>query len=112
MAVAGRGREHIANRFTAQVSLDRVRRHCGERGLLLARGRSVDPLVDGIPAVSGEAPVDLAGILSRPGRHLRGEERRDDAVLVGGPYRAVSSEERRACALLAHESETPFEQSV
>src|SRR5262249_57579247 len=40
------------------------------------------------------------------------EERPDDAVLAGGPYRAVSSEERLACAPPAHESETPFEQSV
>ncbi len=55
--------------------------------------------------------VVLAGISAGARGDLRRQQRRHDAVLVGGPHAAVDAAERGAGAFLAAESQVPVEQS-
>src|SRR5205085_3272838 len=54
----------------------------------------------------------LAWIAAAARRHLGGDEACDQAVLVGGPYRAVAAQERGAGAFLAGKAEIAAEQAV
>ena len=56
--------------------------------------------------------VELAGILAGAGQHLGGQQAEDQAVLVGGPDRAVAAQEGGAGALFTAEAERAVEQSV
>src|SRR5665648_508005 len=88
-----------------------ARAELGQSGLLLAGGRRIDAGVPG-PA----EPLDQPGVQLRrrvPGAcgDLRGQERQQDAVLVGGPDRPVLTQERRAGGLLAAEAHRAVQQA-
>ena len=55
----------------------------------------------------------MQGAGGAPGHRedLRGQQREDDAVLVGGPHRAVAAQERGARALLAAEADRGVDQA-
>ena len=74
--------------------------------------RRVDALEQRLAELARELAIRLAGIAPGARRDLRRQQRRDDAVLVGGPHAAVLAQERRARALLAAETERPVEQAV
>src|SRR5215471_18953173 len=86
--------------------------HPLEHGLLLGCGLRVGALVDRRAELSREVLVLLAGIAPRARGHLHGEEAHDQAILVGGPGRAVPAEERGAGALLATESERAVQETL
>ena len=94
-----------------------VQRTCSgesaDEPLLLRRGgRRLDPVGDRLAELARQLAVDLAGIASGARGDLRREQRRDDAVLVRRPHRAVAAEEGGARALLAAEAERAVEQTV
>src|SRR6202008_2383648 len=83
-----------------------------EGRFLLSGGGGVDPAVDGIAELARELAVELAWVAAGDRAHLGGEEAEHDAVLVGGPRRAVAPTERRAAALLAAEGERAVEEPI
>mgnify|MGYP003694100825 CR=1 FL=1 len=83
------------------------------QALLLRRSRGrFDAVGDRLAQLARQLGVDLTRIASRTRGDFRGEQRCDDAVLVGGPHRAVAAEERRARALFATESERAVAEPV
>src|SRR5215471_11518494 len=82
----------------------------GQRGLLRPGGGGVNAGVGGCSVPFGEAAVQLRRRLPGDRRDLRGEQREDDAVLVGRPYRPVVLQERRPGALLAAKGHGAVEQ--
>ena len=83
-----------------------------EQPFLFERRGRVDPFVHRRAELAGQLDVARAGIDAERGRDLRREQAEHDAVLVGGPRRAVDAQERRAGAFLAAEAERPVEQAV
>src|SRR6516162_6020627 len=110
----------VVARGASQLSRDRLAgklrfadglgRELFEPRLLLGCGRRIDARVVRRAQLRGQRTVVLARVLPGARRDLRGQEGHDRAVLVGGPYRAVSSEEAGPRALLAAEAEGTIEQ--
>src|SRR6478735_10594906 len=71
----------------------RVRGQCGEGGLLLPGGRRVDAGVRRLAVAGDEVGVPRRRRRSGHRQDLRGQQREDDAVLVGRPRRAVAAQE-------------------
>src|SRR5439155_26518810 len=83
-----------------------------EDPFLRRRGRGVDPTVGRPPEPVGQALEQLAKIGAGPRGHLGREEAEDDPVLVRGPRRSVTAEERSTGALLTAESERAVQQAA
>ena len=64
----------------------------------------------GSPCRSTSSAYSWLGALAGDGEDLAGEQGQQDAVLVGGPRRAVLAQERRAGRLLAAEADRAVEQ--
>src|SRR5699024_11668757 len=64
-----------------------------ELGLLLAGGRSVHAGVPTLPVGGDLLLVHLAGGAAGDGGDLPGQQREQDAVLIGGPHAAVLPQE-------------------
>src|SRR3984885_8216636 len=88
---------------------------CGEgfqAAFLGAGGGGVDAFVDWGAEFLGLGGVEFAGIAARAGGHFGGEETQDEAILVGGPNRAVGAQKAGAGAFLAAETECAIVQAV
>ncbi len=83
----------------------------GELRLLLAGGSRVDAGVGGGAEALHLLGVQLRRRLAGHREDLRGEQRQDNAVLVGRPHRAVLAQERGPRALLAAEADGAGEQA-
>ena len=82
-----------------------------ESGLLLGRGGSVDAFVDRISQLPSEFTIDFARIFSHARRDFRGEQTRNDSVLVRGPDAAVAPKKRGAGAFFAGKTQPASEQA-
>ena len=110
-AVAGRRGEGGGDRLPRQRrGRDGLRRELAEHRLLLAGGGRVDARVRRFAVLLGEPAVEHRRRGAGDRGDLGGEEAQDDAVLVGGPHRAVALQEARARALLAAERHRAVEQ--
>ena len=76
------------------------------------RRRRIDAVGDRAAEFAGELGVELAGIAAGVRRDLGRQQRRGDAVLVGGPDRAVAAQEGGAGAFFAAEAQRAVEQAV
>ena len=72
---------------------------------MLRRGRRLHAVVYRVAELLREFAVDLARIAAHPGRDLCRQQRRDEAVFVGRPDRAIPPEKRRPGALFATEAQ-------
>ena len=97
-----------ASSLAPSASGDSAASRCFCSALAGASTRSLN----GRPSAVGELVVGSAGIAAGARGDLAGEQRRDDAVLVGRPDAAVAAQERGAGALLAAEAERAVEQPV
>ena len=55
--------------------------------------------------------MQLRGGLTGNGQNLRGEQRQDDSILIGGPHSAVLAQEGGSCAFLTAETELSADQT-
>ncbi|KWV87536.1 hypothetical protein PFLmoz3_02819 [Pseudomonas fluorescens] len=60
----------------------------------------------------GQATVDLAWVLAFARGHFRGQQGRDQAVLVGTPHAAVLAQERGTGAFFAAKPQRPLKQAI
>src|SRR5690606_20421476 len=101
-AVARRLRERRGDVLTGERRRRDVRRReRAEAGLLLTRGGGIDAGVPALPVSLDLRLVVLGRGPARGRQDLGGEQREQDAVLVGGPDAAVAAQERRTRRLLA-----------
>ena len=99
LIVAGRPGPDRADRIAGQfLDVELLRPQRFQRGLLLRRRRDVDALIERHAELCSQFGKQLAGIAAGVRDHLRRQQPHDEAVLVGGPGRAVALEERRAGA--------------
>lgn len=94
------------------IGLDLFWREGAHDLLLGAVGGRVDAGVNGVAKLRGELLVVDAGVLAGDGEDLGGEEGHDDAVLIGGPYRAVLAEEGGSGAFLTAEAVGAVDESI
>ena len=76
------------------------------------RGRGVDARVVRRAELRGQIGVMHAGVFAGAGGDLGGQQVQNDAVLVGGPDRAVAAEEAGPRAFFAAEAEEPSNSPV
>src|SRR6185437_12444959 len=105
-AVARRAIEYAADCLARQIGVaKRVRRKPGETSFLLRRGPRLHAALGRRAQVARDIAVDFARIAPHALRDFHREQRRHDAVLVGGPHAAVDTQEARARTFFAGEAE-------
>src|SRR4051812_8279376 len=113
LAVAGRLAQGGADGIAGEILQAELLRRDGLQDVLLRRGGGdVDARVMGHAELGSEVVEELARIAAGLRHDLGREQAEDDAVLVGGPHRAVAAQERGACTLLAAETEAAREETV
>src|SRR6266702_5218813 len=113
LAVAGRLAERGADGIAREILEAELLGRDGFQDVLLRhRRRHIDARVMGHAELGGEIIEELTRIPAGLGHDLGGEQTEDDAVLVGGPHRAVAAQERGPCTLLAAEAEAAREEAV
>src|SRR5690606_15634675 len=104
--VAGCAAEDLLDRSAGEVGdAQFVRGEARELLLLRGRGGSLDTIGVRLAEIGDEFAIAFAGVAPGLRGDLGGEQGGRDAVLVGGPYRAVAAQETRARAFLAAETE-------
>src|SRR6478736_6511449 len=86
--------EHAFDLLAGQVSMVYLlRRKLRERGFLRRAGCGVDALVERFAELRDKIAVRLARVAAAACGHFGRQQRRDDAVFVGCPRRAVAATE-------------------
>src|SRR5262249_55407520 len=99
------------NRVTSEVRCVEIsRRESQQNFLLLRRGGGIDALVDRRTELVSQLAIQLRRIAAGAREHFGPEGVHEDAVLIRGPHRAVTSQERGTRALLAAKSQRSVEQ--
>ena len=91
---------------------DLLRRQFTQQGFLRWSGLGIHANGEGLTQRIGQATVDLARVLAFARGHFRGQQGRDQAVLVGAPHAAVLTQERGAGAFFAAKPQRTFEQAI
>ncbi len=112
-AVAGRLVQHLLDLLARQlVALHLRGRQPGQLRFLLGRGGCVDAVGKRLAEFAGQLHIQFAGIPAFARGDLGRQQGRHQAVLVGGPHRAVVAQQRRTGAFLATEAERAIEQAL
>jgi hypothetical protein len=113
LVIARRAVEHHLDGLAGQLGrIELLHLQCRQPLLLLGGGARVDAVGHRVPGRIGQFRMQPGRVAAGPRGHLGREERRHDAVLVGGQVRPVAAQERCAGALLAGEAERALEQAV
>src|SRR5487761_103079 len=89
-AIAWGGAEDTCDLFAGEFGrFDALRSECRELPLLLRRRRRLDPIVDRVAELARKLGIQRARVAPVTRGDLGGEQRRYDAILVGGPDRTV-----------------------
>src|SRR6202163_3909976 len=113
LIVAGSSIQRRAHRLAGKLlDGELLRRQRLQQILLRDRRARVDPVTERHAQFIGETIEQLTGVLFGPRGDLGGEQAENDAVLVGGPDRAIAPDKRGAGALLAGKTERAANQAI
>ena len=105
--------EDLGNRFARQSRrLDLLRRQFAQQGFLLRGGFGVDTGRERQTEVFGHFLIQLRRIAACTSGHLAGQQRRDQAVLVRRPHRAVQAQERCPGAFFTTKAQRAVKQAI
>ena len=105
--------EDLLDRLAGKLGgIDLLRRQLAQQRLLPCVGLGLDAGGVRLAQLGGQVGVDLARVAPGAGGHLGRQQRRNQAVLVGGPDRAVLAQERGAGAFFATKAQRAVEQAL